>query len=74
MTDQQIKDKFYKLSKDQQKQVNWEAKIIRECGVEAFWVDTGCRVDDPNCYWFLKSYAMESLGLISYREYVGQEV
>jgi hypothetical protein len=63
MTDQEIKDKFNTLTEAQQRKVHDAANIIKECGADGFWHETGQFVDDPDSYWVLREMAISDLKL-----------
>lgn len=61
MTIQETKIKFNTLTDAQKRRVHNEANIIKECGADCFWQETGMFVDDPNSYWPLREMAMDDL-------------
>lgn len=71
MTDREIQAKFNTLSSDDQKRVNREKNIIKSCGANCFWVETGCYADSPSSAWLLTGFAMMHLGLIKSSEFYG---
>jgi hypothetical protein len=69
MTNQQIQTKFQTLTSDDQKRVNREKQIIKSCGANHFWTETGCYADAPSSAWLLVGFAMMSLGFIASDEF-----
>lgn len=61
MTIQEIKDKFNTLTDAQKRRVHDEANIIKECGADCFWHETGLFVDDYGSYWPMREMAMANL-------------
>lgn len=71
MTNEQIQAKFTVLASDDQKRVNREKQIIKSCGANHFWVETGCYADAPSSAWLLVGFAMMYLGFITTDEFYG---
>jgi hypothetical protein len=71
MTDQQIKAKFSQLSTDDQKRVNREKQMIKSCGANHFWVETGCYAEEPSSAWLLIAFAMMNLRFMKSNEFYG---
>lgn len=71
MTRQETQVKFNALDKAEQRRITREAGMIRECGANCFYIETGCHASDPGSWWLLVAWAMLSLGLITSREFYG---
>lgn len=69
MTDKEIESSFLVLSSDDQKRVNREKNIIKSCGANHFWVETGCYADASSSAWLLVGMAMMHLGFIKSDEF-----
>ncbi len=67
MTDQEISNEWKILNDTQQVKVNRLVSIIKTCGADHFYSETGCTIDRPDVFWTLKAFAMDKLGLIDSR-------
>ena len=71
MTNQEIKEKFESLTVQEKKSVYIEVGILKQCGAEYFYVETGSQVNDLDAQETLKAFAMAEIGLIAVDEFYG---